>query len=426
VLKETPIRTLINTPHAATHKSPTTPQHRARALRGGDPIFHPAAREILGLLQACARARKYVRVKCRARGGREYCLYRYTTPDWRPFYTHPCLAYARGTLVIDGAWLVLAFTKFFNAGETPDTALERLPERPRLACEKLDGTMVAMWRDPYTGELTGHTRGLLPWEPPPGTTAFRGNPYVARLLEYARENRLHTTLDTIVGDREVAIFELVVPGLPASRAAGRRETLAYARASRERGQPYLLAVRSLEAMRLDPARGLWPLEPRCIEGETSRGLRRLASTADHEGYVAWYERLGFTGPLSMLDPLVKFKSWEYLLRVSGIQTSRGKIAYALRGGLDDLRPQLSEEEYGALAQAVEEYQALQELLQKASTMLPQAKAHGLRGWLLTAAQNPDKTLQLILENGPRKIGKLPGWLRAARRRLERVVEALED
>ena len=285
---------------------------------------------------------------------------------------------------------MLAFTKFFNVGETPDTVLERLPDKPRLACEKLDGTMVAVWRNPYTGELTEHTRGLLPWEPPPGATTFRENPYVACLLEYARENRLHTALDTIVGDREAAIFELVVPDLPASRAVGRRETLAYARASGERGQPYLLAVRSLETMGLEPARGLWPLEPRCVEGETSRGLKRLTPTADLEGYVAWYERLGFTGPPSMLDPLIKFKSWEYLLRVSGIQANKGRIDYALQGGLDDLRPWLSDKEYRALAQAQEEYQAFQELLQRANTMLPQAKAHCLRGWLLTVAQDPGK------------------------------------
>jgi len=359
-------------------------------------------------------------------GGVEYCLYTYRVVDWKVFYERPCLAYARGTVVVGGERLVLPFTKFFNYGEVPATRPEALPPRPLRVYEKLDGTLVAAWRDPVTGELRGNTRGLLWLHGMDGSVDPAGgvrNPFFQGLLEYARREGLSYELESLVDDRRVAMFELVVPGVPASQAHTVERIDEYARLAIEKGEAYLLATRDLESLRLEPARGGWPLTPREYPGDP-RLLEAALARHPGEGLVAWYESLPYEGPLRYLDPLVKYKSRVYLLRVTGIQSNRGLLAYALSGGLDDLRGIIEEERLRYLEEAYKEYTGLVEAARRLHPHARRARGYGLRGWLLEVVEDPDRALPVLLRVAPRKPELVPGFIRRGRVRLEEIARRL--
>ncbi len=364
--------------------------------------------------------RRSLRVRCAEEGGVEYCLYAYKVADWRVFAEHPCLALARGSVVVDGRHLILPFTKFFNLGELPGVDARGLEGRePVRVYEKLDGTLVIVWVDPVTGDLRAHTRGMLWMDSPEGVTAVGGgpaNPYVRALLKYVEREGLRSRLDEIAS-QGVAMFELVVPGLPASRAHTMGETLS----GLDRGRPYLLAVRRYGSMELEPPEGYeWPLKPMEVGGALEDLRVIVPSWEDREGVVAWFNDRIYPEPLDMLDPLLKLKSPAYLLRVSGISSRRGQIAHVLRGGLDDIRWQLSDEEARAFEEAYRVYQELEETVRRLHPHWRELKAAGLRGWLLEAVKDPDKTLGLVVEQAPRKPEKLARFLEHSLKRLVKV------
>jgi len=388
----------------------------------GDPH-----RLILELLSSCREtAGRRVRVRCARVGGVEYCLYTYKAVDWRVFYERPCLSYARGTVIVGGEHLILPFTKFFNYGEVPATRPEALPPRPLRVYEKLDGTLVVAWRDPVTGELRGNTRGLLWMQGMDGSVDPEGgvrNPFFRGLLEYARREGLEYELESLVAEGRAVMFELVVPGMPASQAHTLERIDEYARLVQDRGEAYLLAARDLGSLRLEPAPGGWPLTPKSYPGDP-RLLEEALARHPGEGVVAWYEALQYEGPLRYLDPLVKYKSRVYLLRVTGIQSSRGLLAYALAGGLDDLRGVVSGERLQVLEEAYREYTGLLEAARRLHPHARKARGYGLRGWLLEVVEDPDRALTVLLRVAPKKLELVPGFIRRGRARLEEVARRI--
>ena len=195
----------------------------------------------------------------------------------------------------------------------------------------------------------------------------------------------------------------------------------------ERARPYLLAVRRHGSMELEPPEGLeWPLKPQALHGGLDDLTLWVAGWEDREGVVAWFSEQIYPQPMDMLDPLLKVKSPRYLLKVSGIGSRRGQIAHVLKGGLDDIRWQLSDEEARAFEEAYRMYQELEERVRSLHPHWQDLKTLGLRGWLLEAVKDPGKTLGLVVENAPRKPEKLPKFLEHSLARLEKVAARLRE
>lgn len=87
-------------------------------------------------------------------------LYNYTAQcTWEGLW-EPCTRMARG-LVLDEAGTVMArpFEKFFNLGERPETKMEALPANTPEIYEKLDGTLIIVFWNPYCERWQCVTRG---------------------------------------------------------------------------------------------------------------------------------------------------------------------------------------------------------------------------------------------------------------------------
>jgi RNA ligase len=111
--------------------------------------------------------------------------------------TYPILLDCRGT-VVDAAGEVVAkpFRKFFNAGERPETALDRLATLgPPEVTHKLDGSMCVLY--PYAGGYRFATRGSFRSEQATRATALWGERY--------------TALGARLDPRLTYLFELVSP-----------------------------------------------------------------------------------------------------------------------------------------------------------------------------------------------------------------------
>lgn len=87
-------------------------------------------------------------------------LYNYTNETvWTGQWHHHTLT-ARGLVLDDtGRVIFRCIPKFFNLNERPETHIEAMPnETPELA-DKLDGSMVGVFFDPYTSRWRAITRG---------------------------------------------------------------------------------------------------------------------------------------------------------------------------------------------------------------------------------------------------------------------------
>ncbi|BES81822.1 hypothetical protein [Pyrodictium abyssi] len=117
--------------------------------------------------------------RCLLPSGKEcILLYKYSLQP-RDYLRRLILAAARGAVVrhYPGGAVkqpAMPFAKFFNYRECRECS--RIPGAGFVATEKLDGTLVAAYRDPDTGELLLSTRGSL--HRPPAAR----NLYVERLL----------------------------------------------------------------------------------------------------------------------------------------------------------------------------------------------------------------------------------------------------
>ncbi|MCE4603131.1 MAG: hypothetical protein F7B18_08105 [Desulfurococcales archaeon] len=385
------------------------------------------------LLEACTRVRE-ARVRCATYPWAKYCVYTYKTADWRVFRDKPCLLYSRGTVVVEdrsgGIHVFLPFTKFFNAGETDYTLYNRL-SRLEIGSvyEKLDGTLIVAWRDPVTGDLRVNTRGSL-WSHPgsgdtPDPEARLVNPFARGLVRYLEENRLKDRLERILDDKWTVMFELVVPGMAASRAYNRPEE--YMEAAQARGVAYLLAYRGTAGHLEEPGESEWPHQPTRLEAPGSpEELGGIVEGMGIEGVVAWYRRSPYQGPLEGIDPLVKFKSRTYLFRVTGLQSKRSILAYTLQGGVDDLAGMVDPEELEVLRRIHAEYQRLLRGIEELRRRREVLRRRGItvRGLIARGLENPERLHGEVVASAPRDYEKALSFLERLNRTVERILAKL--
>ena len=241
-------------------------------------------------------------VKCYPEGDKRLCVYSYRRPPKEPV---PLLLDARGTVIEwskDGPRLVAyPFHKFFNVGEA------QFPERPALAYEKLDGTMVSLfWHD---GKLRAATRKRLEAD----------SPFAKKALELFEGD---------LGD-ETRVFELLGPGCGSAWVGGTQELL---REGEWRLVP--LAYRDMKTLNLYPLEG-----PKRVEVNDLEDAKRKAENFG-EGLVLWFE-VGKQRPL-----MAKVKSKKYMRLVDLLKLGyEGLARVILMNALDDASRFLSPEVY---------------------------------------------------------------------------------
>ena len=275
-----------------------------RALWAGEEVPYEA---VLGREGSEREVRELISklwVKCYPIGSKRLCVYSYKRPPREPV---PLLLDARGTVIEwsrDGPELVAyPFHKFFNVGEAS------FPERPLVAYEKLDGTMVSLFY--YDGELRAATRKRLDAD----------SPFAKKALElFEGEARV---------EGRTVVFELLGPGCGSPWVGGDQGLL-----GESRWKLVPLAYRDMRTLELYPLEG-----PRRVEVESLEEARRKAEEFG-EGLVLWFE-VGKQRPL-----MAKVKSAKYQNLVETLKLGwEGLAKVIVQNKLDDAARFLKEEVY---------------------------------------------------------------------------------
>jgi len=283
---------------------------------------------------------RYYTFRCARTDGGVYCVYKYTTVMSEKLVKHPILSVMRGTVVrLDGNvpyTVAFPFAKFFNYAETRYTSQLPSGARPRITL-KLDGTLIIVWRDPFTGELHYNTRGMTEWHSPdrPGPCRTTCNPYVIAFLNSIKRLSLEYELDSLAREDRTVMFELV---------SDRRPTETMPEPDSDKWTPYLIAYRRHDDYRImypvvdfDP--GALPHVP-VLDVRLDELLETVPYWTDKEGVVIHYPGLTYDN----------FKWWNYLVKLKSIvyvlESSPGGISYRtiarliIDGYYDDLKPYL--------------------------------------------------------------------------------------
>jgi len=242
--------------------------------------------------------------KCYPHGKKRLCVYSYRRPPREPV---PLLLDARGTVIEwskDGPALVAyPFHKFFNVGE------QEFPNKPLLAYEKLDGTMISMFY--YDGELRAATRKRLDVD----------SPFARKALElYDGEVDI---------ENKTVIFELLGPGCGSPWVGGEQGLL-------REGEWKLvpLAYREMDTLNLYPLEG-----PRRVEVESLEDAMKKAERFG-EGLVLWFE-VGKQRPLMAKVKSAKYQNLVDLLKLGW----EGVAKIIVTNKLDDAAQFLKEDVY---------------------------------------------------------------------------------
>jgi len=276
-----------------------------------------------------------LREACVADSEAETCIYSYGKfVGPANFLSKPILAACRGLVV---EWFrgggyrlaALPFPKFFNLGEVPQTRTP--PPKGFVATEKLDGTLVIVWRDRF-GELRTATRSLLDRHTPRREPASSiANPYSLAFIRAIRRMGIAEEIESLVGDGATAMFELV-GRVPASRAAAEGETIDPGDPS---WKPYLLALRPPRGPVTYVEMGI-PSAPRVGVETVEEATELVRRWSDREGIVLHYPGMLYDPRFPWWDYLVKLKSPRYLMIVSGSVSPKAIAVAVARGTIDDL------------------------------------------------------------------------------------------
>jgi len=390
-------------------------------------------------------ARAEYKVQCAPAPDGKYCLYQYKELRAGRYFEVPVLAAMRGyvTKQYDGGDMHVAafpFAKFFNLGETGAT--QNPPTRGFVATEKLDGTLIIVWRDPDTGELHYNTRGMLEWfEPTPAGTARRdyiANPFARAFLSAVSRRRLREDLETLVADDTTVMFELV-GRIPASR-----QTNDPIDPDDPAWTPYLLARRRHGSWRLEYAGvDFDPLNfpaVRSVRVETLGEIVQLvADWRDKEGAVIYYPGRSYEG-FNWWNYIVKVKNPVYALqgyiyKPDGTPSERAILRLILAGAYDDL---VAYGDENVIAVADEIRTAYEELLSTFEELHSAAQTwtskqwnvfiHQYKGrWLEPYLREPDPEAalkRLILSQAPRR--NVAGQLRRLAHRLSKLHNQIKN
>jgi len=361
---------------------------------------------------------------CAPAPGGTYCLFQYG--DLRPgrYFDAPLLAAMRGYVskIYDNGDVSLAafpFAKFFNLGETGAT--QSVPRRGFIATEKLDGTLIIVWRDPDTGELHYNTRGMLEWFEPTGRGTVRrdriANPFVRAFLASVDRLGLRDDLETLAREDTTLMFELVgrvtASKMPDNYRIGPGD---------EAWTPYLLARRIHRDWRIEYAAlhfdALGFPHAGAVEARSVDEIVAIVGEwRDREGAVLYYPSEYYAG-FNWWNYLVKVKNPVYTL-TSLLYTPHGRpnertiLKFILAGAYDDLLAyggeevaRVAEEIRDAYEELLAEFRLLHAMAQTWDQSKWNMLVHTYKGrWLEPAlkAADPDAGLKhLLLAATPRR------------------------
>ena len=243
------------------------------------------------------------------------------------------------------------FAKFFNRGEIPST--QKLPDKEKyVVTEKLDGTLLIVWRDPDTGEMRFNTRGLMDKHSVTrGVKKYYvsvvdegiGNPYVIRFVNSIKRENLWYELESIVTDDRTVMFELTYK-IPSSYQF---DVLKTPEDSPD-WKPYLLAYRSHKTLELVyPDNTPFRTPVRYKVSSLDDVMELVTKNDKEEGVVVYYPSMYYHPELKWWNYMVKLKNRTYVLRAyfhTGLASWKHLGLLVLAGKTDDLIPILNDEQ----------------------------------------------------------------------------------
>jgi hypothetical protein len=391
--------------------------------------------------------RKYKEL-CYRVGDASYCLYQYSELSAKEYVRTPLLSMMRGSVVKwydNGEYKVVAFpfSKFFNYGEVEETRF--LPSGDYMVTEKLDGTLIIVWRDD-NGELHFNTRGLLEWfSVKQGKGRFYvekedkiANPYVLAFIKAVKRMELWEELERLVRDDTTVMFELV-GRIPASRAALMNE--AKIDPDDPHWVPYALAVRDNKTYKLEYIDDTFFPIPRRIEVTEDSIVGMVSEWRDREGVVLYY-------PDRHYRDGDHFKWWNYLVKVKSPKygllsvINPGKIIwrnvakYSIIGFHDDISS-LVPETRDFVDKIMREYEEIRSnwytLVEKIDEKTRNILANNMNmKWILkyidiAKDRNPESAVKrMIIENLPRKKEAIEKFMERIRRKILEVTNLVSE
>ena len=371
------------------------------------------------------------------------CVYKYTNNNSKYFIKFPILAVMRGSVARfyeggDVKQVAFPFAKFFNWKE--NSISSKIPSTKWVITEKLDGSLVVVWRDPDTGELRANTRGTL------------DSPIIEAFWDSVKRMELREHLEGLVKENTTWMFEFVNPEYPASMVF--RNIVEIIKEQPHKFTPYLLAYRDHSTMEIEYNVDTDFPRPRFYNINTVDDImHRVKEMTDKEGLVVHF-------PGHLYD--TRFKWWNYILKIKsksyvikayiGLgendpgfrRTAYRKIALAIvNNHYEDLIPILQGTEYGDFIQKyLETYSKLVDTwIVFREKIEAKAREHGIN-WIkeylsksLNAATEASaldydavKSIKWIVRNklihkdSPRALVRA---LERYRNRLEKLIEKLE-
>jgi len=311
--------------------------------------------------------------------GKEWCecVYRYTELGTIKYFRYPILSVLRGSVVRfysngEARQVSFPFAKFFNEGEVRADRLEKYGIVARdtenvdkyagknaLATEKIDGTLIVVWRDPDTGVLRANTRGRL--------DVGKRNWFVEIFFGTIERRGMWNDLEELVGDNETVMFELRSSDYPGSTMPFKYVEWSADNIDGcwEKWTPYLLARRRHDTLEIEYYRDSVFDMPVTIDARRFDDVMEFVRThPEKEGVVLWFPGMRYMDEFVWWDYLVKMKNFAYLLKTvfTGRKPYRKIMKYIGNGRIDDLYPFLPDDMKEFVDTVREKYDKLMEIV----------------------------------------------------------------
>ena len=372
------------------------------------------------------------------RGYCDYVLY-YKFLDNEAYFRVPFLAAMRGTVVRvydsgEVRLLAFPFAKFFNYGEVDAT--KSLPRVGFTVTEKLDGTLMIVWRDPDTGDIRATTRGMIDRNKKGRIV----NPFTERFFAAVERDNMTDELERLVRDDRTLMFELVWR-VPASKQFNVFKTPVHDKD----WQVYLLAYRDLKTLEVEYSIDTQFKRPAFYDvSSVDEVLEIVDRMSDSEGVVVHYRGLSYDERYSWWSLMVKLKSKAYLAKIYAGSDKRRWQSLArlvVRGLDDDVYAALDESEREFVSEFKRLYREFYDAAVKLVETVSSARAvhgsavdrfvkHSIRAsYILNALDesrgDTDKAVQLLAEQLLLSAKKREPLLRAAAQMRDRLVKVAD-
>jgi len=341
---------------------------------------------------------------------RHYLVFGYKKPALEDYIYRPLISAARGAVLVEhkGEYVqpAMPFAKFFNYRELSENFIRKTLRKkssldknkilsttrpPRTtsftATEKLDGTLIIVWVDPFTGEIRANTRGVL----------WKDNPYVEIFFERMKALGYMYELEQLVREDRTLMFELVDHECPASMCHD--EPTPRYRSHPDKWVPYLLAYRDHRTGEIVYSIKTSLPRPGMFTEDFQSLVRYVDEQRNKEGIVIHYPGIYYYPELPWWNYMLKVKNLAYVMRATSVMGGLNirKIMIAIhKDFIDDIIPHLEGEQLDFALRAKTLYARLQEIAGRIGELYITASPEARRK-IWSYARNNNRAVKPVIE-----------------------------